>query len=214
MKFNKTILAAFAVVLPLSAGIGSALSYFTANVAATSERVEVEVVPHTDINEEVVDMVKQVVITNSGEVPVYIRLKAFAGTKYKLEISGVGTGEGTNSNWSPSGNTVIPGSDSDRYYEYGKWLAPGEKAEQINIKILDEEGYPIKAGTDLDAFNVVVTYERTPMAKYDSDGNMIYKDEGKTVPAPDWDYVERKEETFPGKSGIVVPEPKTEGGNE
>lgn len=209
MKFNKTILAAFAVVLPLSAGIGSALSYFTANVPAESGVVAVDVEPHTDINEEVTDMKKHVVITNSGEVPVYIRLKAFAGSDYRLTITG--------NNWKSTDEAEIPGSDSDKYYYYGGWVNPGNETEEIVISITDKDGNPIKAGTDMDAFNVVVVYERTPMAKYDDDGNMIYMDEEKTVPEPDWTYAEKKEENFPSiedKPGIVTPKPRTEGGSE
>lgn len=206
MKFNKTILAAFAVVLPLSAGIGSALSYFTANVAADGT-VPVAIVPNTDIGEEVINMEKHVVIENTGEVPVYIRLKAFAGSEYKLAIAGT--------NWSTTDPVVIEGSDSDKYFEYGQWVNPEDSTAEIVISIRDENGEMIKPGVDIDAFNVVVVYERTPMAAYDNDGNMIYKDEGKTVPAPDWNYVAREEETFPAdKSGIVIPKPKTEGGNE
>lgn len=205
MKFNKTILAAFAVVLPLSVSIGSALSYFTANVAAGGS-VPVAIVPDTDIGEKVIEMEKHVVIKNTGEVPVYIRLKAFAGSEYKLAISGT--------NWSTTDSIVIEGSDSDRYYEYGMWVAPGASTDEIIISIRDKNGNMIKPGVDIDAFNVVVAYERTPMAAYDDDGNMIYKDEGKTVPAPDWNYVAREEEKFPvDKSGIVIPDAETEGGN-
>lgn len=208
MKFNKTILAAFAVVLPLSAGIGSALSYFTANVAADGT-VPVAIVTDTDINEKVVDMKKHVVIKNTGEVPVYIRLIAYAGSEYKLAITS------EDNSWSTTAlEDVIDGSDSDKYYEYESWVAPGAFTKEIVISIRDENGEMIKPGVDIDAFNVVVAYERTPMAQYDADGNMIYKEDGKT-PAPDWNYVAREEEKFPAdKSGIVIPKPKTEGGNE
>lgn len=207
MKFNKTILAAFAVALPLSAGMGSALSYFTANVAASAS-VPVAIVPNTDIGEEIVNMEKRVVIKNTGEVPVYIRLKAFAGSEYTLEIGGT--------NWSPTENRAEGSkSDSDRYYEYGMWVAPEASTEKIVIKIKDKDGNPIKAGTDIDAFNVVVVYERTSMVEHDKNGNMIYMDAEKTVPKPDWDYVVKGEEPFPvDKSGIVIPKAETEGGNE
>lgn len=146
MKFNKTILAAMAVVLPLSAGIGSAFSYFTAN-AGSQGRLEVEIgPPDTEITERFGDWTKHVTVTNVGEVPVYVRVQAFSGSRYPLEYI-------TNDSWTADGS----------YYVYNEILPPGGETVQLDIKISGVEE------TDKDNFNVIVVYERTPV-QYNENG--------------------------------------------
>lgn len=145
MKWNRTILAAMALALPLSAGIGSAYSYFTANAGAQG-RLAVEVgSPETEITETFGQWTKHVTITNTGDLPVYVRVQAFSGSQYPLTYT-------TNGAW----------NYEDLYYVYNTVLLPGEATTPLDIKITGVEE------TDKDNFNVVVIYERTPV-KY-SDG--------------------------------------------
>lgn len=147
MKLNKTILAAIAVVLPLSTGIGSALSYFTAN-AESQGRLGVEVgPPQTEIRETFGDWTKHVTITNTGEIPVYVRVGAFSGSQYPLSYV-------LNGSWISDGS----------YYVYNQILNPGDTTTALDIKISGVEE------TEKDNFNVVVIYERTPVT-YDAEGN-------------------------------------------
>lgn len=167
MKWNKTILTAAAAVLLLSAGAGSALSYFTANDGAVGG-YEVEVgAPNTEMEEGFLNWQKEVRITNKTDsVPVYIRVKAFSGSEYPLEyISGIDAEE--NPYWKEG---------EDGYYYYASVLDMGESTEILHIKIKNvPEG---SASTDKDKFHVVVVYERTSAVKDDGNGNMV----------PDWDF--------------------------
>ena len=87
MKFYKTILAAMAVALPLSAGIGNAFSYFTANAGAQGG-VGVEIgPPKTEITETFGEWTKHVTITNTGDIPVYVRVQALSGRKNPFTYS-------------------------------------------------------------------------------------------------------------------------------
>lgn len=148
MKFYKTILAAMAVALPLSAGIGNAFSYFTANAGAQGG-VGVEIgPPKTEITETFGEWTKHVAITNTGDIPVYVRVQAFSGSKYPLTYSTGGAWE-----------------LKDNYYFYNTILAPGDVTTALDIKISGVEE------ADKDSFNVVVIYERTP-AGYNADGTL------------------------------------------
>lgn len=161
MKFNKTILAVMAVVLPLSAGIGNAFSYFTAN-AGSEGRLGVEIgTPQTEITETFGEWTKHITITNTGDIPVYVRVQAFSGSQYPLTYN-------TNGAWRGDGP----------YYIYNSILAPGNTTEPLDIVISGVEE------TDKDNFNVVVVYERTPVA-YNEDG---------TAKEPDWNYSIKEEE--------------------
>lgn len=180
MRLDKKILATAAVVLPLSAGIGSALAYFTANTTAAGG-YEVEVgAPSTDITETFGDWTKHVSVTNTGEVPVYVRVRAFSGSQYTLSYDG-------------SGWTLKNG-----YYEYDTVLEVGATTSGLDIKI---EGVPQDAA-DKDTFNVVVIYERTPAVQYNKDGSMKLDENGK--PLPDWSYSVRQESEFPTDTGNVT----------
>lgn len=195
MKWNKTILAAAAVVLPLGVGIGSALSYFTDNVTSSGGyAVEVEE-PQTEITETFGDWTKHVTVTNTGEIPVYIRARAFCGSQYELVYRGEtgANGEG----WTVSGD----------YYEYNTVLGVGETTPVLNIEI---KNVPQDA-TDRDSFNVVVIYERTPAVQYNEDGSVKLDANGR--PVPDWNYKVVQQTEFPAETENPGVE-QTEGGNE
>lgn len=174
MKWNKTILAAAAVVLPLSAGIGTALSYFTANDEAVGGYEVVVGAPDTEIEEGFYNWKKEVRITNKADsdVPVYVRVKAFSGSEYPLEYTYGTDGEG-NPYWR---------YEEDGYYYYNSILGIGEATEILNIEIKDVPDASVS--TDKDKFNVIVIYERTSAVKDDGKGNLV----------PDWDFAVKMED--------------------
>ena len=148
MKLNRKILATAAIVLPLYVGAGSALAYFTDSVSSAGGYAVEVGAPNTDIEEGFVGWTKDVRVTNNGDVPVYVRVKAFKGSQYSLSYSG--------EKW-------IDGKDG--YYYYDAILKKGDRTEpSLKIKI---DGVPQNAiDKNKDAFNVVVVYERAPV-KYD-----------------------------------------------
>lgn len=174
MKLSKKILAAAAIVLPLSIGTGSALAYFTANdMSSGSCGVEVGN-PQTEIDEKFGNWQKQVTITNTGDVSVYVRVKAFSGSQYPLTCQ---PGEG----WKDGG---------DGYYYYTPILGTEDNNKSttaLGIKI-GNDNIPADA-TDKESFNVIVIYEKTPAVKYDESGNMV----------PDWDYKIVQQSEFPSE---------------
>lgn len=195
MKWNKTILAAAAVVLPLSVGIGSALSYFTDNVSSSGGYAVEVGEPQTEITETFGNWTKHVTVTNTGEIPVYIRARAFSGSQYELVYSGETGADGAA--WTVSGD----------YYEYNRLLGVGETTPVLNIEI---KNVPQDA-TDRDSFNVVVIYERTPAVQYNEDGSVKLDENGR--PVPDWNYKVVQQTEFPTKTEDSGTE-QTEGGNE
>lgn len=142
MKMNKKILAAAAIVLPLSIGAGSALAYFTANVEASGEAL-VAVGMDTDIVETFDNWTKHITISNKpGGGAVWIRAKAFCGEKYGLEYSKNG--------WTRR---------DDGYCYYDSILEPGASANVLDVTIT---GVPAD-DEEREDFNVIVIYERTPV---------------------------------------------------
>lgn len=151
MKKNQMLiklsLCLTALLLLLTAGpaVNKAMAYFTTYAAADGTvpvRVgEVKV----DIEEEVRDLVKHVRITNTGDYPCHIRVKALAGSGYGLTYGGA-------KRWS---------SRDDGYCYYDSVVAPQEKTEEITVTIT----LPAGAGVpeDGDSFNVVVAAECAPV---------------------------------------------------
>lgn len=195
MKINKKILAAAAIVLPLSIGTGSALAYFTANVAAGGGAM-VAVGPDTEIDEPVSDMTKHVTIRNGEDGgAVYVRVMAFADGLHTLTYTGTGWELGT-----------------DGYYYYNGVVEPGAVTSQLDIKIETNSNAP-----ELEDFNVIVIYERTPV-EYDSvtgeakaaDWTKAVKTEETLNPAAP-EAGGQQTETSGSETGTETPE---EGGNE
>lgn len=176
MKMNKKILAAAAIVLPLTIGSGSALAYFTANVTAAGGRA-VEVGTNTDITEEVENGWKKISITNTGGGAVFVRVKIFVNSLERVDIY-----DG-NDKWT---------LEDDNYYYYNEALEPGDTTELLEADVKNN------VGLIQDNYNVVVVYEQTP-AEYvtDANGNTI----AKTPTEEDWANGVRLEETLPKLEG-------------
>lgn len=166
MKMSKKILAAAAIVLPLSIGTGSALAYFTANTIAEGGAM-VAVGTNTEIIEKFDSWTKHVTIKNNPEGgAVYVRVQAFTDAEHDLIYEPEGLRD---DNWY-NGN--------DGYWYYRGILAPGATTDTaLDIKITNKSGEP-----NGDAFNVVVVYEQIPVI-YGEGGNEQYRD---TPHLADW----------------------------
>lgn len=158
MKKKIVFLLALSVILVTMITMHSTLAYFTTYATAAggysielSSKTSVSG-NETSIHEEFSAWTKHVTIENNPDSqPVYVRIRAFAGSAYELlymDASG---------HWT-AGN--------DGYYYYSEILPGGETTEEFLIRINNvpadvQDGF---------SFNVVVIYETTPV-QYDHDGN-------------------------------------------
>ena len=120
---------------------------------------------HTVLIEDVVDWAKRIsvynspgIYYNSASVPVYVRIKAFAGKAYSLSFS------------DPDGKWTYHADDG--YYYYDEVLGVGETTSTLDIQI---GSVPMPAAVG-DTFNVVVVKEVVPVT---------YQRNGDPMPA-DW----------------------------
>ena len=140
MKRINMISAALAVGLVCISSVHSANAYFTTNVTAKGG-YEVSWKHREHINEELSDWTKSVTITSEeGSVPVYVRVKAFAGSNYQLTYEG--------SQW----------TEKDGYYYYNSALPGGEATDVLKVSI---GNIPVNLKDGMN-FNVVVVYETIP----------------------------------------------------
>lgn len=155
-------MAAAAFVMLAAATLNGAAAYFTTYVSAGGSRI-VHMGAETEIEEEVVQMVKHVSITNTSQTNAcFVRVKVFHGA----QISVVCT------DGSESGD-LWEYSEADGYWYYGPILEAGESSGILDVKIGD-----LPEDFDRDSFNVVVVQECTPVV-YDEAGN----------PTADWTAV-------------------------
>ena len=142
MRMKKVIPVLLAAVLVCISNVGSANAYFTTYVTAKGG-YEVSWEHHERMNEDFHDWNKYVSITSKeGSVPVYVRVKAFTGSKYILSYEGEA--------WEYN--------EIDGYYYYKTLLYGGETTSSLKIEITN---IPTVA-EDGDNFNVVVIYETVP----------------------------------------------------
>lgn len=159
MKKKKLLLTAIAVALIMTMGIGASWAYFTTYAEAAGEK-EVHFGYEADIHEDFDGKTKIVTITSQkGSEPVYVRVRAYTGSQYSLDISGEG--------W-------VAGKDG--YYYYDKMLQSEQSTLPISIEL---KNIPAK---DVDSANIVVLYETTPVF-YTDDGN------GNMKPDWDWNMI-------------------------
>lgn len=152
MKKRRILLALLALCLALTAITGSAWAYFTTNTSAAGGQT-LRLGSSTTVDEDMNGWTKQVTITNSGEVPVYVRAKVFS--QYNL-------GYDDNTDWS---------LETDGYWHYNVPLNTGDAAVfyaaiQSASGITGAPTLPSQGG---EAFDVTVVYETTPV-QYQADG--------------------------------------------
>ena len=151
MKRSTIMMAALAVCMTVTAGVGLTSSYFTTYAEAKGGTSVVMKPTSTTPDESFSDWQKHVVITNDADTaPVYIRVKAFTGDAYELNYSG---------NWTPT---------ADGYYVYNSIVEAGQATEALDITI---GNIPDDAAVGTE-FNVSVIYEATPV-QYDENGNAV-----------------------------------------
>lgn len=156
MKKKTVFLTALAVILVLTAAIDSAWAYFTTYAEAKGGHA-LSLGDETKVEEDFSSWTKHVSIQSDADSePVYIRVKAFCGSEYKLVFSD------KSGKWSPG---------ADGYYYYSDIVNGGEATAELQVKI---ENVPEDV-TDAESFNVVVIYESTPV---------LYREDG--TPYGDW----------------------------
>lgn len=149
-------LAAAALALVGAAGADEAMAYFTTNVTAAGGH-PVTLGYETDIEEDVSDMTKHIVITNTGETDCYVRVKVFGGSQFEIAFT-------AGSGWS---------QEADGYWYYSEILPAGGETSELLAKIQVPEDYT-------DTFNIVVVQECTPVL-YNEDGTPRPADWERTV---------------------------------
>ncbi len=149
-KRMNIISAVLAVGLVCISSVQNANAYFTTYVTAKGG-YEVSWKHREHINEDYSEWNKYVTITSEeGSVPVYVRVKAFAGSTYQLEYEGT--------KWI---------SNTDGYYYYDSPLPGGGTTEKLRVGI---GNIPVNPKDGMN-FNVVVVYETIPV-QYGADGSM------------------------------------------
>lgn len=129
---------ALAVCLIAGARADMSTAYFTAYDSVNGGKTVTQV-SKTAINEEVDGFTKTVSVTNTGNIPCYVRVKFFAGSEISLEYSGDG--------WTLR---------DDGYAYYGPEVAPGDTSGELVAIVVPPEEYE-------EDFNVIVVEESTPV---------------------------------------------------
>lgn len=169
IRLRTGLMTAIAVMLVMSAAMGSAWAFFTTYARAKGSYV-IQMGHQETVEEQFSGWEKKINIASTSDSrPVYIRARAFCAD-YKVTYD-------NNDNWTPVDEWMY-------YTPKTKTLAPGEGLllEDENKKVLRDDrlkvqinGVPestdptIKEG---DTFNVIVIYETTEV-QYDKDGNPL-----------------------------------------
>ena len=160
MKRFGIITGALCAVLILLSSVGPAMAYFTTYTRAKGGYT-LTGASKTEITEQFEDWTKSIRITNfEGGGPVFVRVKAFAGSEYALVWSGDG-------NWRDGGDGwwyYIPVLEAQTRLEDGS--LSGGTASGLSVSIMN---VPTDAEPG-DSFNVIVVYESTPV-QYDDAGH-------------------------------------------
>ena len=148
-RYKKNLcLAAAALTLTASLGVGSAMAYFTtyttASGGASLSLGNTVTVPE----EQVSDWTKHVTVRNTGETDCYVRVRVFAGDRYQDSLQ-----------YSDENGKWTPGEDG--YYYYSDIVPVGGSAEELRVHIdnMDSE----------ESFNVIVVQEGTPVLYDEND---------------------------------------------
>ena len=148
---KRIYLAAAALAIVATLGIGSAMAYFTTYVLADGG-VELSMGSSITIPKEEMDThFKIVSIENTGDYDCFVRVKAFVGAENgELKFSDA------DGKWTPG---------ADGYWNYSDIVKPGETTSTVKIEVLGLLEKP-EAGEE---FNVIVVEECTPV-RFDENG--------------------------------------------
>ena len=179
------LLTAAAVMLVMSALMGTAWAYFSTYASARGG-ITLHMGHEEEIKEQFSGGEKVLNIKSTPDSrPVYIRARGFCPDyplTYECEKWGNGKGE----------------VKADGWVYYDEILPPGETAAPLKVQINHKE---IPSGEnsgiqDADSFNVIIVYETTEV-QYDESGNVIPPENA------DWN---RKIQTYRTGSGITATE--------
>ena len=138
---------ALAVCLIAGARADTSTAYFTAYDSVNGGKTVAQVSTTTfEEDFKVKDLTKIVSVTNTGNIPCYVRVKFFAGSEISLEYSGDG--------WTLR--------DDDGYVYYTPEVAAGATTGDLVATVVVPEEYE-------EDFNVIVVQESTPVL-YNEDG--------------------------------------------
>ena len=166
MKKKTYFLSLLAIALIMCCVLQPALAYFTANAQADGS-VGLYFSTSVEMKEEVKDFAKGVSIENNGGEhpeyadPVWVRVKAFSGVTYPLEVTGLAE-EGADG-WYYD--------ETDEWYYYSVPVEVGSSTDTITFTVT---GIPDKEDEDHQFTQIVVgvVYETTAVY-YDADGNVL-----------------------------------------
>ena len=152
---KKSFLLVIALALVFSLTVGLTLAYFSDYNAAKGEST-IALGGKTEIHDEYTSDTKTVVIENTGDVPVVVRVAVYApivGDNQTADVSGT--------DWEKVG------SGDTAYWYYTKIIEPKKSASTLTVSTT------YLKNADLgDTVDVVVTHESSQVA-YDKDGNVI-----------------------------------------
>lgn len=144
MKRRTWLLLLLTVVLVLGAGIGSAYAYFTTYSSARGGYI-VRAENETEIHETALGASKEISIKNTGDYPVFVRVKIFKGSEITV---------------TPTFNDRYWAYNSaDEYYYYQQALEPGALTDVLKFDLTIPKDADAQEGDDV---NVVVVYESVP----------------------------------------------------
>lgn len=171
-KTNK-LLVLLALILIVTLSIGPAFAYFTDSVQ-TDGAETVVLGSKGEIGEEMDQgpgtHIKRVAVTNTGDVPMFVRAKVFYAPELTVAVSG----------WIRQGTDPAGGFET-AYYLYDGVVEPGDTASGLTVTIT---GFPTD-GEEGDKLNVVVVYESVPVL-YDENGEAVMDwDQAITAPGTD-----------------------------
>jgi hypothetical protein len=157
-RIRTGLYTAIAVMLVMSAAMGSAWAYFTSFSSAKGS-VALKLGHEEHIDEEFSDWQKVLDIQSTEDSnPVYLRMRAYSAD-YPVTYD-------NNDNWTKVGDWMY----------YNKDLKPGKKLSESGDALLVQINNVPKSGDagleDGKTFNVIVVYESTEV-QYDEQGNMI-----------------------------------------
>lgn len=148
-------LTAAALALAGSISVGSAMAYFTTYTVAEGG-VKLSLGPvKTEIEEQVVNGKKELILANTGDFDCYVRIRALTGNVHKDGI--LYSEPGTEKKWTP-------GPAAEGYYYYADILEPGARTTQLDV------GFQFPEGEEPADFNVIIIQECTPVL-YDDNGD-------------------------------------------
>ena len=166
LRLRTAVLTAVAVMLVISATMGSAWAFFTTYARARGG-VTLHLGHEDHINEEFKGWEKTLDITITADSnPVYLRARAYSD--YDVSYS-------NSQNWTRIGDwmyykkTLAPGVDKNGKKTDNSLKAAGDELK-VKINDVPKSTDPTLKGGE--TFNVIVVYESMEV-QYDSDGNMI-----------------------------------------